>query len=404
MRMPDDLLVGARRQAERAKPPVRAAALLRIARVETAVDRGRAQITFEMGLEEAQALTGREKHALLSQARLVAAAVEPKLLREIPSGRYGHEWTDQDMLVNIMLEHKLVDAAFEYVIDGESSTFPFGYAVNLIQRIEVESQRVAVVRRAVEAWRGSRGKQNHVYVYPFGFIWLFRSQWKLLPAEEALGVVHEIVRKEIEEPEEGISAKYHGEINFTSRREHTLFEIFHVIRHLDPSLAESLIAAHEQLAAAVRRFPDGWETIVAESEQKRRQIEASREHCGGGFAMCGNPRDMPYMRSMIQASRDGDFEPAIEHALMQYEEDTHSENPNEAPKALWPSTSSFRSILYCAGKRLGGDAAAYLKRIPDHDLRLFARIELAAALVGLPELRGVQSRYRPHGRRNLVQG
>ena len=50
--------------------------------------------------------------------------------------------------------------------------------------------------------------------------------------------------------------------------------------------------------------------------------------------------------------------------------------------------NSFRAILYRAGKLLGVDATIYLDRIPDRDLRLLAQIELAAALVGLPELSG----------------
>ena len=148
-----DLLARARVEAERATPPVRAAALMRIARIQTAFDRGQARITFEMGLEETRGLRGRERKTLLSGARLLAAAVEPKLLREIPSETVGPEWLERGMLVNVMLEHKLVDAAFEYVMDGENTGFPFGYAVNLIHRIEDESRRVAVVRRAVEAWR-----------------------------------------------------------------------------------------------------------------------------------------------------------------------------------------------------------------------------------------------------------
>jgi hypothetical protein len=45
--MPDDPLAGAREQAEQSKPPVRAAALLRIARVQTAFDREQARHTFE---------------------------------------------------------------------------------------------------------------------------------------------------------------------------------------------------------------------------------------------------------------------------------------------------------------------------------------------------------------------
>jgi hypothetical protein len=88
--MSKDLLARARVEAERAAAPVRAAALMRIARVETAFDRGQARITFEMGLEEARALRGRERRDLLSTARLLAAAVAPELLHEIPLERHGH--------------------------------------------------------------------------------------------------------------------------------------------------------------------------------------------------------------------------------------------------------------------------------------------------------------------------
>lgn len=41
--------------------------------------------------------------------------------------------------------------------------------------------------------------------------------------------------------------------------------------------------------------------------------------------------------------------------------------------------------LFGAGKRLGPDAAELLDQVPDDDRRLFASIELAAALAGVPE-------------------
>jgi hypothetical protein len=124
--MPKDLLARARVEAERARAPIRAVALMQIARVETAFDRGQARITFEMGLAEALGLRGREGQAILSSARLLAAAVEPKLLHEIPSDGYGHHaGFERGMLVNVMLQHKHVDAAFEYVTDGDSFGFPF---------------------------------------------------------------------------------------------------------------------------------------------------------------------------------------------------------------------------------------------------------------------------------------
>jgi hypothetical protein len=110
--------------------------------------------------------------------------------------------------------------------------------------------------------------------------------------------------------------------------------------------------------------------------------------------MAGSPRDFPYMKTLLQASEDGDFLPAIEHALEQYRQDVSPGNPNRAPREFWPSTCRFRGILYRAGKRLGQLAALYLDRIPDNDLRLFAQIEFAAALAGLPELQGTQRESR----------
>lgn len=399
--MPKDLLARARVEADRAKGPIRAAALMRIARVETAFDRGQARITFEMGLAETRGLRGREGRALLSSARMLAAAVEPKLLHEIPSDGYGHHaGFERGMLVNVMLQHKHVDAAFEYVTDGDSFGFPFGWAVNLIHRLEDESQRVVVVRRAIEAWRS--GDDGDVLFR--GFNGFFGSQWRLLSPDEAREIVREIVRKEMERPDEGTSAGYPDGIRITSRREHTFFELLHVLRHLDPSLAESLIDGHEQLAAAAQRFPKGHETMIEESEERRKERMAAGASCEGGFVMAGNSRDMPYLQAMMEASKSGDYEPAIGYALEKYREDTDPENPNEAPKAMWPSTASFRSILYGAGKRLGSDAAAYLKRVPDDDLRLFARIELAAALAGLPEMPGSQMTHRPRQHRARIQG
>lgn len=395
--MPKDLLARARVEAERARVPVRAVALMQIARVETAFDRGQARITFEMRLAEALGLRGREGQAFLSSARLLAAAVEPKLLHEIPSDGYGHHaGFERGMLVNVMLQHKHVDAAFEYVTDGDSFGFPFGWAVNLIHRLEDKSQRVAVVRRAVEAWRS--GDDGDVLFR--GFNGFFGSQWRLLSPDEAREIVREIIRKEMERPDEGTSAGYPDGIRITSCREHTFFELLHVLRHLDPSLAESLIADHEQLAVAARRSPKGRETMMEEAEEQRRQMVAAGASCEGGFLIAGSSRNMPFMHSMIEASRSGDFESAIGHALDKYKEDTDPENPNE----FWPSTGSFRSILYGAGKRLGSDAAAYLKRVPDDDLRLFARIELAAALAGLPEMPGNQMSYRPRQHRARIQG
>jgi len=55
--------------------------------------------------------------------------------------------------------------------------------------------------------------------------------------------------------------------------------------------------------------------------------------------------------------------------------------------------AAFDYVNQC-GKRMDPEANLLLDRIPDGDLRLFARIELAAALAGLPELPEIQLKQR----------
>jgi len=391
--MPDDLLVRAREQAERLEPRVRAAALLRIARVEAAFDREQARRTFEQGLEETRRIPGNDGQFLLEHAQTVAAAVAPEALREMSFPRRFALHFSSETLGQIMIAHGHIGAAFDYMMrHDEPSGFPFGVAAALIRRFADEGRGLAVLRRAIAWWRLNPDIQC------IHFIQLFRTAWKILPPEEARALAREIVRVTLEQPEWPVTATYDPEstIALTSGRQYTLFEVLHILRHTDDELAESLIAEHAQLAAAARRFPMGWETIADEAETRRRNAPKT---CGGGFVMGGHPDDFPYFRSVLQASEDGDFERAFRHGLEKYSEDTTPENPNVAPKEFWPSTSRFRHILYAAGKRLGPEAAAFLDRIPDEDLRLFAQIELAAALAGLPELqgtqRGVRSRRAP---------
>jgi hypothetical protein len=215
---------------------------------------------------------------------------------------------------------------------------------------------------------------------------LFAHFWKEFPSEEALAVTRMIVAQAAEEPDTGTSAGYMNEIRLTSRRQNTLFQILHVLRHLDPALAQSLIDSHDQLAVAARRYPNGLETMNEEAEAEAKRRKADGATCGGGgYALAGDPRDFDRQRRLIDATRSGDFEPSIYDAIEKYREDASLDTPNYAPKEYWPSTGAFRTIFYRAGRRLGFEAAKLLEQIPDDDLRLFASIELAAALAGVPE-------------------
>ena len=389
--MAGELLASAYEAAERSKPDVRVAALLRIARVQTALDRGQARRTFEQALDEIRLIPGRNATFFLEHARFFAAAIAPDLLPSIPVQIHRPRHSDADSLGMIMMEHGNLEAAMELAMRyDDASTFPFSLANMLMDRVS-EQERLALLRRAVEAWREGHG--DDMFVSLFQFVWLFQHRWKLLPEEEARDVVREVVRVTLSKPDKPTESTYdqEGTIKITSLHEQTLFQMLHILRHLYQSLLESLLSAHPQFAAAAQRFPYGMESIQQEAEE-RLKSEGGRR---GGFVMSGRPDDFPYLRALMQGSQDGDFEQAIKHAHEQYRSDTAPEDRNLVPAEFWSSTSRFRSIVYRAGKRLGEDAARYLVRIGDADLRLLAQIELAAALAGLPEFAGIQMEYRP---------
>jgi hypothetical protein len=55
-----------------------------------------------------------------------------------------------------MLEHEHGDAAYEYVMRYDHpSTFPFGLVSALMQWFGDEERQLAVLRRAIEAWRAA---------------------------------------------------------------------------------------------------------------------------------------------------------------------------------------------------------------------------------------------------------
>jgi hypothetical protein len=293
-----------------------------------------------------------------------------------------------------MVAHGHVDAAFDYLLHHDAASFPFLAVGNVLRQLdrlspEGADRRRKLLRRAVEAWHLSpSGRHHHEHGH---FVRLFGGFWTEFPSEEALAVARMIVAQAAKEPDTGTSAGYPNEIHFTSPRQNTLFQILHVLRHLDPALAQSLIDSHDQLAAGVRRYPNGLETMKEEAEAEAERRKADGTACGGGggggshYILAGDPRDFDLQRKLIDAARSGDFEPSIEDAIEKYRADTSPATRNYAPKEYWPSTGAFRTVFYRAGRRLGSEAAKLLDQIPDDDLRLFATIELAAALAGVPE-------------------
>jgi hypothetical protein len=259
--MLDELLENAHKQAEQAEPSVRAAALLRIARVESTLDASRARRTLLQGLDAVQKLSSPVRDHLFQEARTVAAAVSPELLADIPITQHFRvrEQFAHINIVRTMLAHGHVEAAFDYLLRSDNSTsFPFPIVGNVLQHLDPNSpesaaRRMILLRRAVEAWRRSHlDDPHHVRDH---FVQLFGHFWTEFPAEEALAITRTIVAQATMGPDMGTSADYSSEIRFTSHRQSILFQILHILRHLDPGLAQSLIDSHDQLAASANSPP-----------------------------------------------------------------------------------------------------------------------------------------------------
>jgi hypothetical protein len=258
--VPGDIITHVLQKAAGSSPAVRAAARLRIARVQSAADPGRARITFEMGLEEILTLPNHGRRPFFGQAQEVAASLAPDLLRDIPSDGIVNKQFQSGKLIDIMLKHGHLDAAFDYAIRYDDPfNFPFGYSGNLMHKLDDPARRLILLRRIVEVWRASQNsalmadrnipvgsgfhsghvRTNHLLL---DFVRQFGWWWKILPAEEALTVVHEVVHAAMEQPDVGTRGGVGEGIAFTSSREHVIFEVLPILRHLDPVFAESLIA------------------------------------------------------------------------------------------------------------------------------------------------------------------
>lgn len=79
---------------------------------------------------------------------------------------------------------------------------------------------------------------------------------------------------------------------------------------------------------------------------------------------------------------------AVTGATELYEKDIDAEAPNMAPREYWPSTQSYRRIIYRATSMYGSDAGYMLPKINDPDLHLLASIEMARSLLKKPSRSG----------------
>jgi hypothetical protein len=283
-------------QAENSEAPVRAAALLRIARVESAIDSGAARSTFARGLDAIRQLPSPDGEILLEQAAFIAGAVAPVLLNGPSALAPPHMF--EHTLLEVMLDHGHLEHAVSRVMHHENNPqFPFGMAQDIILRVPDESTKIALLRRAIEAWLDAP-PYDDVQPPDNDFVQLFQAEWNRLPPSEALIVVREIVRVTLEQPERPMTASYaDGAVNLTSWRAHVFFEILHILQHLDPELAKRLIAGNAKLAKAARRFPKGRKSMEEEAESRRQE---RRSPGAGGHVLVGSPEDFPIWNRCIK--------------------------------------------------------------------------------------------------------
>jgi hypothetical protein len=143
----------------------------------------------------------------------------------------------------------------------------------------------------------------------------------------------------------------------------------------DPEDAGAMLSVIRKCAAGLADVKDegvratGWVTL-ANAAQRARDSALAREYMLKG----------------------------LDDARKLYENDADAKEPNIAPRPLWPSAVAFRAVFYRAAHLLGGEAEAFLERIPDADIATLARIEMAAAWLGVPATPAPMRFLRPEGR------
>ncbi len=371
---------------------VRKAALLWVARVQTVVAPARAESTLEAGLALNHGFAD-DPHLGFEQLSWVStAAVAPWRLKEIPLGR-GMFHGLADSVAHVMSQHTHADYLRTYLLEAPLELVSLSGIDFLLRKAADEEERRLLLRRAIQHWRAEEHDWPLVNQYPrhspqirHRFFPLFRQWWTILPRNEAFKLAKEIVHRILESPDSGVNGQI-GDALFTSTTALEIFQIFDVLLALDPERTHELVAKHLELGKALQRYPKGLESMEEEAESAKMPPRGPNQR---GCFIIGS--DMNYGRALLEADDTGDFNKLLEYAWNSYREDALSDDPNHAPKAFWPSTSKFRTIFYKMGKRSRETMDENLDSVPDSELRLFAQIEHAAGLCGLPELGSVAMR------------
>jgi hypothetical protein len=388
--MLQDILSAAREQAEQSDAPVKAAALLRIARVLTAFDQAEADRVLEGGIALATELPEPDRSTIINCAVSLAATVSPQRALRLASSIGGLTFGGIDGLIFAMLNHGHVAEAISYLCEpmpGED--YPFGAAGNAISLSREEEMRRKILRAAIAAWLGNSES-------PYAgtqFLRLFNHRWRVLPEGEATEAVRKIVQRVVSEPDQRTNARFSNgpkTAEFSSTCSSGLFRILGPLRKLDAELASSLCRRYPELAIASASYPDGYGPEMRVTPQPAADQASLDPEEEPDYIAVGKTGLVP-----IPEALKTNFKVAFDEAFRLYALDTTLDKRNEAPKECWPSTNEFRNILYKAGEYEGSSAVRHLDRIPDVDVRLFARIELAAAIAGLPQVGHTNIYARP---------
>jgi hypothetical protein len=75
----------------------------------------------------------------------------------------------------------------------------------------------------------------------------------------------------------------------------------------------------------------------------------------------------------------------LEDIKAQYAADGDPDNPNGAPRPMWPSAIAYRNLFFQAAKILGTETEGFLEKIQDPEIQALARIEMAGAWLGVQQ-------------------
>jgi hypothetical protein len=283
-----------------------------------------------------------------------------------------------------MVRHGHAAAAVEYLTHWfEDGEFPYSAASETMSYAKDDDTRRDMLRSGLRAWHRRADSPWHSL---YSLLQLLRFHWRMLPDDEARDALRSLVGIMRERPDERLNGSFgglRGTVTFSSQRPSLLFALLGPLKRLDPELAVAVIGENRELRRAAEIYPFGHDTDF-DRPVAQRSAEALEQwnNDWAGFALGSR-------LFRTQDEQRSDFKDSFDHALRAFARDADDSHPNAAPRECWPSAEDFRTILYAAGLCEGVGAARLLDRIPDAALRLFAQIELAAAVAGLPQIGGI---------------